>query len=242
MSTIGTIAWKELRAYFTSWIAYVICAGWTFLAAIMFDVTFRQAREMGGQNFTLAPMFGTLVVIFLFVTPLITMRLLADEKNTSTLELLFTSPVTEWQVVLGKWLGSLCFATILVALTGHFTAFSLKFGSMDIGPIAGYYVASLCLAATFCAFGLFCSSLTESQVVAGFLTFGGLLISWMLSSFVSTGTETGAVQILGELSILTHFRNMLGGTINTKDLVFFVSISFFFLLATVRVLESRKWR
>lgn len=240
MATIGTIAWKELRTYFTSWIAYVLCAGWLFMGGQLFVSILNQMS--GTPNVTLAPLFGTMIVIFLFVAPLITMRLIAEERNSATLEMLFTSPITEWQVVLGKWLGAFAFCVVLTALTGHFIEFTLHYGSVDIGPIIGYYVATLCLASTFCAFGVFCSSLTESQVVAGFLTFGGLLGSWMLSFMTDSSPDSAVATFVKELSVLTHFQNMLNGTISSKDLVFFASVTFFFWFATVRVLESRKWR
>lgn len=235
MTTIGHIAWKELRTYFSGWMAYVICAGWLLLSGSTYVNLLQGALQPGGKFF-LPFLLQYLIIVFMFVTPLLTMRLFAEERASGSLEMLFTSPLAEWQVALGKWLGALGFCLLLLVLTAHYTAFTLHYGDVDQGPIWGSYLALVCLTAAFCAFGLLCSSLTESQVVAGFLTFGGLLLSWAFAQV------SGPLAFLSEFSVLTHFVNMVGGAIDTKDLFFFLSLTGFFLFATVRVLESRQWR
>lgn len=240
MFTISHIAWKELRGYFSSWIAYVICAGWLLMSGL----TFISLLGVSGQSgqFSLSPLYQNLIIVFLFVTPLLTMRLLAEERAMGTLEMLFTSPLTEWQVAIGKWLGAFLFCLLLLALTLHFPFFTFRYGAGDAGPVWGAYIALACLSAAFCAFGVFCSSLSDSQVVTGFLTFGGLLLSWMLAWPAASAPDSSIAGVISEFSVFTHFANMLGGAIDTKDLVFFASVTLFFLFATARVLESRKWK
>jgi len=234
------IAWKEIRAYFTSWLAYVLSALWFLLSGLTF-VSLLGANTPGAP-FSLAPLYQNLIVILLFLTPMLTMRLVAEERAGGTFELLFTAPLTEWQVALGKWLGALFFCCFLLVLTLHFPFFVLSNGATDAAPIWGAYIALGCLAATFCAFGLLCSSLSESVIVAGFLTFGGLLLSWMLAYPALASPDNQIAVFAAEVSVFTHFARMLGGAIDTKDLIFFASLTIWFLYATTRVLESRKWR
>jgi ABC-2 type transport system permease protein len=240
MTKIGHIAWKELRSYFASWLAYALLAGWLFIGGYIFNLML--GSEAFAQNFQLAPLFGQLLTIMLFIVPLLTMRLLAEERREGTLEMLLTSPLTEWQTTLGKFCGGMLFLLAMLALTLHFPMFATRYGTIDSGPIWGGYIALFCTGAAFIAFGLFCSSLTESQVVAGFLTFGGLVISWLLSWLGEAAAGNDVLAFLQQWSVYTHFQPMLAGAIDTKDLVFFASITLLFLFATVRVLESRKWR
>lgn len=243
MVKIGHICWKEFKAYFTSWIAYAILAGWVFMGGLTFYLLLSAAATPVGGNYQLEPIYRNLVVMLIFIVPILTMRLLAEERKEGTMELLFTSPLTEWQVALGKFLGAWAFVGVMLLLTLHFPAFSGRYGSIDFGPVWGCYLALLCVGASAVAFGLFCSSLTESQVVAGFLSFGGLLISWMLS-WLGQGLagQSDIVAFIAQWSIYSHFDRMMQGAIDSKDLVFFVSFVALFLFATVRVLESRKWR
>lgn len=241
MAKIGHLCWKELKTYFTSWLAYAILAGWVFIASYAFAVVLVAAATVG--NFYLAPIYQNFVVMLIFIAPLLTMRLLAEERREGTIEMLFTSPLTEWQVTLGKFLGALVFISVMALLTLHIPFFATRYGSIDVGPVWGGYIALLCLGAAAVAFGLFCSSLTDSQVVAGFLTFGGLLISWMLSWLGQSMTvQSDWVAFITQLSIYSHFERMLQGAIDSKDLIFFASVVLLFLFATVRVLESRRWR
>lgn len=234
------IAWREIRGYFTSWIAYVLCAGWLLLSGLTFVSLLGAAGQ--GAPFSLAPLYQNLIIVFLFLTPLLTMRLLAEERATGSLELLFTSPLTEWQVTIGKWLGALAFCLFLLLLTLQFPLFVAQYGALDAGPVWGSLLSLVCLAATFCAFGVFCSSLCDSQLVAGFLAFGGLLVSWMLAWPAAASPQNGLAAIVAQFSVFTHFARMLGGAIDTQDVIFFASLCFFFLFATVRVLESRQWK
>lgn len=241
MAKIGHIFWKEFKTYFSSWVAYALLAGWALIGGLTFYFLLQASLAVG--NYQIEPIFRNLVVMLVFIAPILTMRLLAEESREGTIELLFTSPLTEWQVTLGKFLGAWAFVAVMVLLTIHFPLFSAKYGSIDFGPVWGSYLALMCVGAAAVSFGLFCSSLTQSQVVAGFLTFGGLLVSWMLSylSFGPAG-QNSLVEFIAQASIYSHFDRMLQGAVDIKDLIFFVSVTALFLFATVRVLESRKWR
>ena len=241
MAKIGHIFWKEFKTYFSSWIAYAILAGWAFMGGLTFYFLLQVSQSAG--NYQIEPIYRNLVVMLVFIAPILTMRLLAEESREGTIELLFTSPLTEWQVTLGKFLGAWAFVGIMVLLTTQFPIFSAQYGSIDFGPVWGSYLALMCVGAAAVSFGLFCSSLTQSQVVAGFLTFGGLLISWMLSWLGAGATgQSALVQFIAQASIYSHFERMMQGAIDSKDLIYFASVTILFLFATVRVLESRKWR
>jgi ABC-2 type transport system permease protein len=237
MAPIGLLAWKEFKSYFTSWTAYVLMAGWLLVGGLLFTMLLRQP-----QNFQVSAIFPFLITVLLFVVPLVTMRLIAEESESGTLELLFTSPLTEWQVTLGKFFGAWSFIGVLLVLTLHYVLAALRFGTIETGPLWGSGVALLCVGASFTAFGLFCSSVTRSQVVASFMTFAGLLLSWMLSFVAQSAPQNPLAVALGQLSVFSHFLPMLRGAVDTRDLVFFASLTFFFLYATTRVLESRRWR
>jgi ABC-2 type transport system permease protein len=237
MAPIGLIAWKEFKTYFTSWMAYVLMAGWLLIGGLLFSVLLRQP-----DNFQISAVYPFLITVLLFVVPLITMRLVAEESEAGTLELLFTTPITEWQVTLGKFFGAWGFIGVLLLLTTQYAIIAARFGTVESGPLWGSAVALLCVGASFAAFGLFCSSLTKSQVVAGFLTFGGLLLSWMLSFVAQSAPTNPVATFVGQWSVFSHFLAMLRGAIDTRDLVFFISLTLFFLFATTRVLESRRWR
>lgn len=239
MDKVGIIAWREIKSYFTSWLAYVLLAGWLLMSGIWFFASLAVFDQMG--SFSLQGFFTNSIVMLLFIAPLITMRLIVEERNQRTLEMLHTSPLTDWQLALGKFLGGVGFLLIMLLLTGHIPFFALRYGSIDTGPVWGGYIALALVGATFVAFGLFCSTVTASQVVAGFLTFGGLIFSWMLAIFSQINSTSDLFAFIGQWSVLNHFDRMMEGAVDTKDLIFFLSVIIFFLYATVRSLESRKW-
>lgn len=240
MSSIIYLFSKELRSYFTSWLAYVLLAGWLFITGYIFVLLIVNSTRM--PSFDLSPLFSNMMVLVLFIAPLVTMRLVSEEKREGTIEMLFTAPLTEWQVMLSKFIGALLFMTIMLACTLYVPFFTFRYGSVDGGPIWGSYLALFFVCGSAVSFGVFCSSLTESQAVAGFLTFSGLLGSWVLSWFQQVAPDNKWASLVSQLSLSTHFQGMLGGALDTNDILFFLTFIFFFFYATVRVLESRKWR
>src|SRR5690606_25643074 len=132
MSSITHLFSKELRSYFTSWLAYVLLAGWLFITGYIFVLLIVSSTMM--PNFNLSPLFSNMMIFVLFITPLVTMRLLSEEKGEGTIEMLFTAPITEWQVALGKFIGAFLFMAALVACTLYVPYFTFRYGSVDGGP------------------------------------------------------------------------------------------------------------
>jgi ABC-2 type transport system permease protein len=180
-------------------------------------------------------------IILLLMLPLLTMRLFAEEKKTGTEELLYTSPVSIVQIILGKYVASLIVLALMLGLTWILAAFVFVFGNPEVAPFLNGYLGLFLMGAAFIAVGLFFSSLTENQIVAAVLTFGALLLFWVLSWAASSagGLWKGALEYL---SFFQHFDDMTRGILDTKDLVYYLSFAFFALFLTHAVIQSRRWR
>jgi len=236
MTRIGLIAYRELRSYFASWMAYVVGAGFLGISGFIFWVIL-----MGARQAEMRWSFHNMAVTLLFVCPLLTMRLLAEERRSGTIELLLTSPVTDVQVIVGKFLAAVGLLAAMVAATAHFPLILAQYGSPDPGPLMSGYLGLLLVGASFMAVGVLASSLTESQVVAGLLSFGALLGLWIIGWGADQAASTTG-EILRQLSILNHFDDLAKGVIDSKDLIFYLSFIAVCLFGAVRALESRKWR
>jgi len=232
---IGPIYIKELRSYFNSAVAYVVIVvflallGW-FYASNIFLINMASMREM----------FEIARWIFLFVIPAITMRLLAEERKSGTIELLATKPVHDSEIVLGKFLAawSLMGIALLPTLVYYVTLTSI--GSLDNGPIIGGYVGLFLMAGVFVSIGLFASSVTDNQIVAFLFGIFLILIFFILDKVLIFAPE-GLASILEYLSTDAHFLSMARGVIDSRDLVYFFSILGFTLYCSVVSLERRKW-
>ncbi len=220
---------KELYSYFTSPIAYIVLSAWLFLCGFFFAAILVQIRE-ASIRYTASNM----AVILLFFCPFLTMRLYAEEMRTNTIELLNTSPISNIQIILGKYLASFSLLAIMVLLTIEFPVFLFAFGEPDIGPIITSYLGLLLLGGSFLAVGVFASSLTQNQMIAAVVTFAILLTLWIIGWSENT--------ILDEISIIGHFESFSQGVINTVDLAYYIIFSALWLFLTIRVLDFRKWR
>jgi ABC-2 type transport system permease protein len=183
--------------------------------------------------------FGSTITLFL--VPMITMRLFAEEKKTGTIELLLTSPVTENQIILGKWLGALLLYLCILAMSMLNVALLFAWGRPDIKPVLVAYLGLLLQGGCLLAIGGFISTLTRNQIVAGGVTFFVCLLLWLLNWATSFDT-TGWASVVNYISIVTHFDNFSKGVIETKDIVFYLSMIFFALFITSRSMESLRWR
>jgi ABC-2 type transport system permease protein len=244
MSTTLTIAKREFKSSFDSPLAYVvICLGLVLLGAFFFFVNggFWQAdRSTIQQLFSLAPRGLSLVIV-----PVLTMRLLAEEKRSGTLEMLITLPVKDHEVILGKFLGAWGLVLVLIASTLLYPLMMFGFpwhlGALDMGPIKTGYVGLLLYSAAAVSIGLVISALTDSQVVAFFITWFVLVtLSFMglLADSVGTGTVRDVVAFV---SFDTRLAPFARGQIITRDIIFFLSITLICLMAAFRALERRKW-
>jgi ABC-2 type transport system permease protein len=229
-----TIARRELKAYFLSPIAYIV--GIVFLVAtgwFFFSVFFLQGRADLRSFFTLLPL------VFSLVIPAITMRLLSEEFAIGTYETLITLPVATTDVLVGKFLAALCFVIVMVVPTVSYPIFVSAVGDLDWGPVLGGYVGTILLAALYCAIGVFASALSKNQIVAfiigialcGFLT----LIDKVLVLLPRSLTD-----ILQFIGADYHFQNVARGVLDSRDIVYFVSVTFLALFATKVAMDEQR--
>jgi ABC-2 type transport system permease protein len=246
---------KEMRLYFTSPIAWVILTIFTLITGYFFYSIFAyytlasmqsmmnpmMAREMNVTDNVLRPLFSNISVILLLLMPLLTMRLFAEERRSGTIELLLTYPVRDGAVLLGKYLAALAMYGVMLAVTLVYPGLVLYFARVEWGVLATGYLGLLLMGATFLAVGLFASSLTENQIVASVITFGVLLIFWVIGwSSDYAGGMWG--RILSHISLLEHFDSFAKGVLDTKDILYYLNFTIVALFLTLRSLEARRWK
>ena len=254
LPNVGAIARRELGAFFVSPIGYVVAT------VLVLPVSFLGylARIGTGQPVTMDGIFSLIALLMVFFTPLYTMRLLAEERRTGTLEVLLTSPVRDWEVVVGKWLGGLAFylATIAFTLvyvvlisiyqplhsTTSVLGMQLQLPDVDYGGIVAGYVGVLLVGAASVALGLLASSLTSNQIIAAVLGVGLLLSFQYLFGTLSTFLRPPYSEFFDYLSAGSHAQSFNLGRIVLRDVVYFVTLTAGALFVTTRVVESRKWR
>jgi len=236
MRNVWAVTTRELRAYFLSPLAYIVMAFFLFGAGLLFALIVEQSREA-----SLRGLISNVSVLFLFVVPMISMRLLAEEQRTGTIELLLTNPVQEWQIVTGKFLASILMILVMLGLTLLFPLFLFIFGNPDRGPIATGYVGVILQAAAFLAVGLWASSLTENQIVAAILSFIFLLVLWLSDNLgQSLGGALGT--IVSYTSVANHFQDFPTGVINTKDVLYYLTMVAAGLVLSTLSLQARRLR
>lgn len=265
MKRVGTVASRELRSLFVSPVAYVVLTlfavlgGFFFLSTVLsfneyliqlqqFQV-FDELAKLNLNDHVIAPFLSTMSVVLLFLIPGVTMSLFAAEKANGTDELLLTSPLTIWDIVLGKFLAGAGFVAILVLLVGLFPLLLFLYGDPEVGKTAAGLIGLLLVGITYVAIGAFASSVTRSQIIAFVLAFVILLVVWMLSFLADLGAAGGAVGSSGALgatlrwiSSADHFENLVKGLIDTADLAYFGVMVGSFLLMTKAAVESVRWR
>jgi ABC-2 type transport system permease protein len=256
MSPVGAILRRELRAYFSSPIAYVIGSVFLFLmgllsylAALTASNRSLQMLRMQGNlpdlninDLVFRPVFYNMAVVMLLVVPILTMRLFAEEKKLNTIELLLTSPVTVADIVLGKFMGALAIFAGMLFLSAAFPLALSIFVDFRWTPIVTAYFGVLLLGGLFLGAGLLASSLTENQIIAVMLSFGALLMFWLFGWAGQLLGDTASGKVLLYLSPMDHFENLVKGLVDTKDLVYFASGIAFSLFITHRVVDSQRWR
>lgn len=255
MKNIWAICKKEIRTYFTSPIAYVaitvflVLVGFFFYSLIWWfnSQSLQMAQnpyyyqQLNINQMVYSSLFHNISIILLLMIPLLTMRLFAEEKKIKTDELLFTSPVSINQIILGKYSASLFVLLVMLGLTGVLSIFTFAYGNPEPAPIVNGYFGLFMMGAAFMAFGIFFSSLTENQIVSAVLTFGTLLLFWILS-WASYSAGSFWKSILNYLSFFQHFDDMTQGVLDTTDVVYYLSFIFFGLFLTHSVIQSRRWR
>ena len=257
MRNVMAVAGKELQAYFHSPIAYLVITMYTVICGYVFYnstaffllQSFRMEAQggMGApplslNEYIIRPILGgVLTVVLLFLIPLITMRLYAEEKRSGTIELLLTSPLTDMEIILGKFLGSMILFAILEALTFVYFTILFIYGNPNAKPLIANALGLLLYGGALMALGMWFSTFTKNQIIAGIATFFISLLLWLLSWFTAFD-NTVTAQVVGYLSIVTHFENFGKGVLSSKDVLFYLSMTYLSLFLTARSLESLRWR
>lgn len=255
MKNMWSIAKKEIRAYFSSPIAYVVITVFLVLAGFFFYSLVwwfnnqametaqnpYAAQQMNINQMVFSPLFHNISIVLLLVIPLLTMRLFSEEKKVGTEELLFTSPISVGQIILGKFLAALVVLAAMLLLTGLLTGLTFAYGNPEPAPVIIGYLGLFLLGAAFIAVGIFFSSLTENQIVAAVLTFGTLLL-FLVMNWAAYSAGGAWKSVLNYLSFFQHFDGLTQGMLDTQDLVYYASFAFTGLFLTHSVIQSRRWR
>jgi ABC-2 type transport system permease protein len=245
---------RELYVYFSSPIAYVVVtiflvlSGYFFYSAFAyFSVASMQAMTMTGAgalnvtDMVLYPTLGNMSVIMLLMMPLLTMRLFAEEKKAGTLELLLSYPIRETELLFGKFIACLVVFLVMLVLTWLYPFLLWVYAEPDIGIVATGYLGLFLMGVAFVALGVMVSSITENQIVAAVVSFGTILMFWLIGWAEDlVGSTFG--KVLSHLSLLEHFDSFSKGIIDTQDIVYYINFTILFLFITMRCLESKRWR
>lgn len=254
MGNVLAIAHKELRSYFASPIAYVVIGLFALLYGYFFSVMLQyfvraamnMTPMMGQQTLNinqdlLRPVLQNVTVLLLFVLPAMTMRTYSEERRSGTIELLLTSPVTDLQIVLGKYLGAMTLYCVMLSVTLVHLAALFVYGTPELKPILAAYVGLLLLGGTFLAVGLFISTLTTNQIVSYIVTFSVFLLLWVINWFGSFSSGPLA-DFTSYLSIVEHFDDFSKGVIDTTHVIYYLSMITFGLFLTAKSVDSERWR
>jgi len=240
------IASKELKSYLTSPMSYIVVCIFLLLSGLFFVLYLNNTNfsDTSLQGF-IDPLsvFGMQTggnILLLIFAIVLTMRTLAEEKKLGTWELLLTSPVRDSDVVLGKFLGSFGIMFVMLALTLFYPLLLVIYGDPDMGPILTSYLGLVLLGGTALSIGIFASSLTANQIVAAVVS-GAILFGLWVIGIVATNTPQALQQVLSYLSISSHSAAFEAGIIDTRDIVYYVSITALFLYASIRSLEASRW-
>jgi len=232
---ITTIALREFKSYLASPMAYVVTGIFLVLTGFLFSISSATYFETSIRGF-----LGTGSLLLLLLASVLTMRLLAEERKMGTLELLLTAPVRGSEVIVGKFLGSLGILTAMLALTFYYPIILMWFGDPDWGPIATGYLGLFLLGSASLAVGLFASSLTSNQIVAAVVAGGILFALWFLGMAADLLPEALG-EVIGYFSLSHYFPDLMRGVIDTRGIIYYLSITVLFLFLAIRSLENSRW-
>ena len=255
MSNVIAIAQKELKSYFSSPIAYIAIGffaflyGYFYVAILQYFV--RQSMQMnqfqGGpqalniNQVLIRQLLQNVTILILFIMPMVTMRTYSEEKRSGTIELLLTSPLTDFQIILGKFLGALALWATMLAVSLIHIGLLFVYGNPEWKPIATAYLGLLLLGGCFISVGLFISSLTKNQIVAGMVTFGVFLFLWVIT-WIGGFSGPTIDSLTQYLSIIDHYDDFGKGVLDTTHLIYYVSFITFGLFLTAKSVDSERWR
>jgi ABC-2 type transport system permease protein len=255
MRNVLAIAGKEVRSYFASPIAFIITGLFALIFGIFFmaAVTWFAEQSLGMGQFgptpravninqdLIRPLLLNATVVMLFLLPMVTMRTYSEEKRSGTIELLLTAPVTDVEIIIGKFLGAFALYAVMLLVTMLYIALLLPYSDPEWKPIAAGYLGLLLLGGGFLSFGLFVSSLTKNQIVAAVGTFSLVLVLWIIDWLADQAGPTTRT-IVSYLSITQHFEDFAKGVIDTKHVVYYLTFIIFGLFLTAKSVDSERWR
>jgi len=236
MNAALTIAKREIRTYFNSPIAYIVVTVFMLLAGYLFFGSLFIERQAELRSY-----FNLMLLLFSFIVPAMAMRLIAEEKGSGSLEMLITMPVRDWQVIVGKFLGGMTLLATLVGLTIFYAVTVALVGPLDRGPAIGGYLGVLLMGGAYMAIGVMASTFTRNQIVAFIIAFAisfALFLFYRLVQFVPEPLQP----LLAYLSIESHFEAISRGVIDSRDVVYYLSVMVVSLVIATVSLESRKWK
>lgn len=240
MKNVSAIFAREIKTYFVSPIAYVALIVFVLLTGYFFAAYFNWASRYQGEA-SMRVILQNMSITMLFLAPLITMRLFAEEKRQGTIEILMTSPVTDTEVVLGKFLASFALYIIMLALTFLCPLFLIIYGNPDMAPMSIGYLGLLLLGAAFLSVGTVTSAISKNQIVAALICFVLLLGLWVIG-WMSSAVGAKMGQFLSFISLVEHFDDFAKGILDTKHVVYYLSFVIFCLFLAVKSVESAKWK
>lgn len=255
MTPVNAIIAKELRSYFVSPVVYVVGAVFLLIVGLLayLYIVFTGAQaiqlmQVQGQaqinlnDLVFRNLFASIRFVLLIILPILTMRLFAEEKKLRTFEFLMTSPIDLGEIVAGKFMSVFLIFLGLLGLTGLIPLTLSLFSDFDWYPIFTGYLGLVLLGALFLSVGLLASAMTENQIVAAFVSFGLLLLLWLLAGLGSLLGDTTTGQVISYLSFMEHYDHLVRGLIDTKDLVYFCSALVLMLFLAHRVVDSDRWK
>jgi ABC-2 type transport system permease protein len=236
MSTTVTIAKREIKTYFNSPVAYIVVTVFMLIVGyLFFSQLFLDKQAELRTYFNLTPL------VFTFIIPAITMRLLAEEKGSGTLEMLITMPVRDWEVILGKFLAGMAMLAAIVGMTFFYAITLMMLGPVDRGPVFAGYIGLLLMGGSYVAIGVMASSFTRNQIVAFILAFAISFALFIFGQITQLAPEWLA-PIISFLSMGKHFEPLSRGIIDSRDVVYYLSVTVVCLVIATVSLESRKWK
>ncbi len=252
MRNIMAIAGKELRSYFASPIAYILIGFFLLPFGVFFYLYLQnfvkqslQMAQFGGamniNQLVVRNVLQNASVIILFIMPMITMRTYSEEKRSGTIELLLTSPITDMEIILGKFLGALGLYASILAVTLLYMGILFVYGNPEWRPLVAGYLGLLLMGAAFISIGLLISSMTNNQIVAGTITFVVFLLFWIIGWFADTAGPTIG-PITSWLSITEHFDDFSKGIIDTKHVIYYLTLITFGLFLSAKSVDTERWR
>lgn len=258
MNGVRAIIKKEIRTYFYSPLAYIIMGVFLFIMGVIYAkfitiyAQYQWQQKMGASPGDISLdrlatyLYQNMAFILCFVTPFLTMRLFAEERKQQTLELLQTAPIRNWELVVGKFLAAFSLMLLMVGITFIYVFFMVLWGNPEISMIANTYLGLVLALSCYLSIGALISAMTSSQAIAAIFTFLALLFLWLLQSLAQgISAKMGFIEwgpFLAYLSPLQHFTTFTEGMLQLKDVVYFLSFTFFTLFVTHKIVESNRWR